>query len=159
MRSKETFFVPARVRTPNRPVRGESLYQLRCQHRNTGTRRKSCPSATFPTTNSIFSGVAKVIKNLCTFLYINLLKSTTCVMHQKVNIQEFYIQSHCVCLCVFCIYLKTNSDYWPIQHKLIGFYNRDEKCLHRGTNGVFKKAVSASSLKGFQQATALFLFP
>ena len=24
------------------------------------------------------------------------------------------------------------------QHKLIGFYNRDEKCLLRGTNWVFK---------------------
>ena len=25
-----------------------------------------------------------------------------------------------------------------LQHKLIGFYNRDEKCLLRGTNWVFK---------------------
>jgi hypothetical protein len=27
-----------------------------------------------------------------------------------------------------------------LQHKLIGFYNRDEKCLQRGTNWVFKKS-------------------
>jgi hypothetical protein len=25
-----------------------------------------------------------------------------------------------------------------LQHKLIGFYNRDEECLLRGTNWVFK---------------------
>jgi len=25
-----------------------------------------------------------------------------------------------------------------LQHKLIGFYNRDEKCLQRGTHWVFK---------------------
>jgi hypothetical protein len=25
-----------------------------------------------------------------------------------------------------------------LQHKLIGFYNRDEKCLLRGTDWVFK---------------------
>jgi len=73
---------------------------------------------------------------LCTFSYINLLKSTAYVMHQQVNIQEFYIQPHC--MCVFCICLRTNSDCCPMQHKLTGFYNRHEKCLHRGTNWVFK---------------------
>jgi len=25
-----------------------------------------------------------------------------------------------------------------LQHKLIGFYNRDEKCLQRGTDWIFK---------------------
>ena len=39
---------------------------------------------------------------------------------------------------VFCIYLRTNSDLCYLQHKLIGFYNRDEKCLQRGTDWVFK---------------------
>ena len=37
-----------------------------------------------------------------------------------------------------CIYLRTNSDLCHLYHKLIGFYNRDEKCLLRGTNWVFK---------------------
>jgi hypothetical protein len=36
-----------------------------------------------------------------------------------------------------------------IQHKLIGFYNRDEKCLQRGTDWPLNKAVCASPLKGF----------
>ena len=39
---------------------------------------------------------------------------------------------------MFCIYLRTNSDLCHLHHKLIGFYNRDEKCLQRGTDWVFK---------------------
>jgi len=35
-------------------------------------------------------------------------------------------------------YFSTNSDLCHLQHKLIGFYNRDEKCLQRGTDWVFK---------------------
>ena len=42
------------------------------------------------------------------------------------------------CIYVFYIYLRTNSDLCHLQHKLIGFYNRDEKCLQRGTDCVFK---------------------
>jgi hypothetical protein len=42
------------------------------------------------------------------------------------------------CIYVFCIYLRTNSDLYHLQHKLIGFHNRDEKCLQRGTDWVFK---------------------
>jgi len=39
---------------------------------------------------------------------------------------------------VFCIYLRTNSDLYHLRHKLIGFYNRDEMCLQRGTNWFLK---------------------
>jgi len=39
---------------------------------------------------------------------------------------------------MFFIYLRTNSDLCHLQHKLIGFYNRGEKCLQRGTGWVFK---------------------
>jgi hypothetical protein len=42
------------------------------------------------------------------------------------------------CIYVFCIYLRTTSNLCHLQHKLIGFYNRDEKCLQRGTDWVFK---------------------
>jgi hypothetical protein len=42
------------------------------------------------------------------------------------------------CIFVFRIYLRTNSDLCHLQHKLIGFYKRDEKCLLLGTNLVFK---------------------
>jgi len=52
------------------------------------------------------------------------------------------------CIYVFCIYLRTNSDFCHLQHKLIGFYNRDEKCLLRGTGGVFKYSSLPFFLKG-----------
>jgi len=35
-------------------------------------------------------------------------------------------------------FLRKISDLCHLQHKLIGFYNRDEKCLQRGTEWVFK---------------------
>jgi len=35
-----------------------------------------------------------------------------------------------------------------LQHKLTGFYNRDEKCLQRGTNWVFKESSLRFVFKG-----------
>jgi hypothetical protein len=59
-----------------------------------------------------------------------------CTTHQF-NIQQSYVlPTHCIY--VFCIYLRTNSDLCHLQQKLIGLYNRDEKCLQRGTDRVFK---------------------
>ena len=51
-------------------------------------------------------------------------------MHHQFNIQQLYTL---FTLYVFCIYLRTNSDLCHLQHKLIGFYNRVEKCLLCGT--------------------------
>ena len=42
------------------------------------------------------------------------------------------------CIYVFCIYLRTNSNLCHLQHKQIDFSNRDEKCLLRGKDWVFK---------------------
>ena len=70
---------------------------------------------------------------------LTFLKPTGHVMHQQFNIQQLYVlPTHCIC--VFCIYLRTNSELCHLYHKLIGFYNRDEKCLLRGTNWVFKQS-------------------
>jgi len=72
---------------------------------------------------------------------VNLLKPTGYVMHHQFNIQQLYALWPTLYLCVlyaFCIYLRTNSDLCHLQHKLIGFYNPDEKCLQRGTDWVFK---------------------
>ena len=66
----------------------------------------------------------------------NLLKSTGYVMHHQFNIQQLYALPTPY-LCVLNLSEK-NSDLYHLQHKLIGFYNRDEKCLQRGTNWVFK---------------------
>ena len=67
----------------------------------------------------------------------NLRIPTGHVMHQQFNIQQLYALPHTVFMC-FCVYLRTNSDLCHLQHKLIGFYNPDEKCLQRGTDWVFK---------------------
>ena len=64
----------------------------------------------------------------------NLLKPMCNVMHQQFNIHKLCP----LCIYVFCIYLRTNSELCHLQHKLIGFYNRAKKCLQRGTNWVFK---------------------
>jgi hypothetical protein len=42
------------------------------------------------------------------------------------------------CIYVFCMYLRINSDLCHLHHKQTGFYNREEKCLQRGTDWVFK---------------------
>ena len=68
-------------------------------------------------------------------MFINLLKPIAYVLRQQFNIQQLYALPT-LYLCV--LHLSENSDLWHLQHKLIGFYNRDEKCLLRGTNWVFK---------------------
>jgi hypothetical protein len=51
---------------------------------------------------------------------------------------------------VFCIYLRTNSDLCHLQHKLIGFYNRDEKCVYCAVRtGSLNKAVCALYLMSY----------
>jgi hypothetical protein len=67
---------------------------------------------------------------------INLLKPTGYVMHHQFNIQQLYVLLT-LYLCV--LYLSENKQRLvPLKHKLIGFYNRDEKCLQRSTDWVFK---------------------
>jgi hypothetical protein len=46
-------------------------------------------------------------------------------MYRQFNIQQFYVLPT-QCVYVFCVDLRTNSDYFPMQHQLFGFYNRDE---------------------------------
>jgi hypothetical protein len=66
---------------------------------------------------------------------INHLKPTGYVMHQQFNIQQLYALPT-LYLCV--LYLSENRDLCHLQHKLIGFYNRDEKCLQHSINWGFK---------------------
>jgi len=64
---------------------------------------------------------------------INLSKPTGYVMHQQFNIQQLYALPK-QCIYVFCIHLRTESDLCHLHHKLVGFYNRVETCLLRGTD-------------------------
>jgi hypothetical protein len=60
--------------------------------------------------------------------------------YHQVNIHKFYVLPT-QCIYVFCMDLRTNSDYFPIQHFMLylfyavlcGFYNGDGVCLLRGT--------------------------
>jgi len=57
-------------------------------------------------------------------------------MYHQFNIQQFYVlPTHCIY--VFCVDLRTNSDYFPIQHLLTGFYNLAAVCLQHGTDRTF----------------------
>jgi hypothetical protein len=63
------------------------------------------------------------------------LKPAGHVMHQPVSHSTTVRSAHAVFM--FCIYLRTHSDLYHLQHKRIGFYNLDEKCLQRGTDWGF----------------------
>jgi len=41
-------------------------------------------------------------------------------MYHQFNIQQFYVLPT-QCIYVFCVDLRTNSDYFPIQHQMFGF--------------------------------------
>jgi len=41
---------------------------------------------------------------------------------------------------VFCLDLRTNSDYFTVQHWLVGFYNWDGVCLLRATFYILRSA-------------------
>ena len=58
---------------------------------------------------------------------------------------------------MFCIYLRTNSDLCHLQHRLIGFYKRDEKCLQRGTDWVFKYSGLRFVFKGLIKDISLII--
>jgi hypothetical protein len=63
---------------------------------------------------------------VCTLF--NLLKPTGYGMHQQV--EHFNSCMLCpYCVYFFCVCLRINSNLCHLEHKLIGFYNRDEKCL------------------------------
>ena len=55
---------------------------------------------------------------------LNPLQPSGHYMYRQFNIQQFYVLPT-QCIYVFCVDLRTNSDYFPIQHYLTGFYNRD----------------------------------
>jgi hypothetical protein len=67
----------------------------------------------------------------------NLLNPTGYGMHQQVKyFNNCTLCPHCIY--VFGICLRTKSGLCHLHKKLIGFYNRDEKCLVRGTDWAFK---------------------
>ena len=47
--------------------------------------------------------------------FINPLQLSGHYMYHQFNIQQFYVLPT-QCICVFCVDLRKNSDYFPIQH-------------------------------------------
>jgi hypothetical protein len=45
-------------------------------------------------------------------------------MYRQFNSQQFYVLPT-QCIYVLCVDLRTNSDYFPIQHYLTGFCKKD----------------------------------
>ena len=76
-------------------------------------------------------------------------------MYRQFNIQQFYVLPT-QCIYVFCVDLRTNSHYFPIQHQLIGFYNRDGVCLLRGKDRIF---IYTSLYKAIQSQLLLYVPP
>jgi len=70
-------------------------------------------------------------------------------MHHQFNIQQLYALPT-LCLCV--LYLSENKPRLvPLLRTLIGFYNRDEKCLQRGTDWGFKYSGLRLVFKGLKK--------
>ena len=77
-------------------------------------------------------------------MYLNTLKPSGHYTYRQVYHSPILRSAHTVYLCVFCgsqnkqrfyvfsVDLRTNSDYFPIQHLLTGLYNRHGVCLLRG---------------------------
>jgi hypothetical protein len=86
----------------------------------------------------LWSGPCFVARRLSIVLsMVNVTLTFVFLKSVVINLVSFPIY---VCVCMYvCIYIqRIKSDLCHLQHKLIGFYNRDEKCLQRGTDWVFK---------------------
>jgi len=91
--------------------------------------------------------------------------------HTKKNIKQswLYLQNNNLHVPIFVhsLYTITNNsyigtllyvstinsslhEYFPIQYKLIGFYDRDEKCLQRGTDWFSKYSSLRFVFEGFK---------
>ena len=57
-------------------------------------------------------------------------------MYRQFNIQQSYVLPT-QRIYVFCVDLRTNSDYCTVQHWLTGFCNPEGVCLLRGTDWIF----------------------
>jgi hypothetical protein len=77
----------------------------------------------------------------------NLLKPTGYGMHQQVEcFNNCTLYPHCID--VFCICLRTNSDWCRLHKKLIGFITEMKSVYSAVRTGPLTEAVWASSFKG-----------
>jgi hypothetical protein len=67
------------------------------------------------------------------WIYWTFLSPVVTIYTTSLNIQQFSVLPT-QCIYVFCVDLKTNSNYFPIQLYLNGLYNLDGMCLLRDTD-------------------------
>ena len=79
----------------------------------------------------------KPIISLYSTDWLVLITETECV-YWAVRSTFYVLPTHCIY--VFCVDLRTNSDYFTVQHWLVGFYNWDGVCLLRGTFYILRSA-------------------
>jgi len=60
------------------------------------------------------------------------------IVYCAVRFTFYVLPTHCIY--VFCVDLRTNSDYFIVQHWLVGFYNWDGVCLLCGTFYILRSA-------------------
>ena len=92
---------------------------------------------------------------LCHFLHylisfynidLTLCNPTCHYIYHQFNIRQI---THCLhSFYVFCVYLRTISDLCHLLRKVVGFCNRDEKFLQRGTDWGFKWSGLGRVFKG-----------
>jgi len=96
-----------------------------CTTRLTFNNSTLCPHSVFMCFVWIWEQTAIIsLYSINWLVFVTEIKPSGHYMYHQVNIQQFYALPT-QCICVFCVDLRTNSDYFPIQHWLTGFYNRD----------------------------------
>ena len=82
----------------------------------------------------------RTVVTICTVQWSLYVPSSGHYMYRQLNIIRFYVLPT-QCIYVFCVDLGINSDYFTVQHWLVGFYNWDGVCLLRGTFYIIRSAT------------------
>jgi len=117
------------------PTSGHYMYRpvvIVCTASLTLTNSTFCPHGVFMCFVWIWEQTA--IISLCSIDWLVFITKTQCV-YCAVRSTFYVLPTQCVY--VFCVDLRTNRDYFTVQHWLVGFYKWDGVCLLRGTDWVF----------------------
>jgi hypothetical protein len=64
-------------------------------------------------------------------------------MYHQFNVKKFNVLPT-QCICVFCVDLRINKDYFLTQLSVVGFYTLERVCLLRGTNWILMYSLGES---------------
>ena len=114
-----------------------------------------CPHSVFMCFMWIWEQTANI--SLYSIDWLVFITETECV-YCAVRSAFYVLPTQCIY--VFCVDLRTNSDYFTVQHWLVGFYNRDGECLLRDTFYILRAAhtVYLRVLCGSENKQRLFTY-